>query len=202
MANKDYKEKENYVTVCPDVDAWKKHPNYSIIQQYKQYIHGTVCDIGCNHGASTLQLLEFRAVTSIYGIDINEEALRVACELATKANPKIHVSFCVGNIVNNPFPKNSFDFVMSFHVLEHIYPEDADNVVKGMFDILKPDRFLLISIPYDHAYPDPQHVAFYNVDTLCELFERNGFQTIECMKDNRWIEKDLLTGIFYKPISS
>lgn len=197
--NHNYSEKENYITACPDVSVWKNHPNYFLLQHYKEYIHGSCCDIGCNHGACTLHLLEFRQVTQICGIDINQAALEVACELAAKASPSIPISYYVANIVDNKFDENTFDFIMSFHCLEHIYPDDIDNVVKGMYRTLKHDRFVLISIPYDHAYPDPQHVAFYTVDTLCDLFERNGFETIECMKDNRWNEKNLLTGIFYKP---
>ena len=46
---------------------------------------------------------------------------------------------------------------------------------------------------------DVCHVAFYNVESLCLLFESAGFYTIEAMKDNRWNEKELLTAMFMKP---
>jgi predicted SAM-dependent methyltransferase len=90
---------------------------------------------------------------------------------------------------------------MSFHTLEHIYPDDATKFVKESLRVLKPGGHVIISIPYERAYPDPAHVAFYNVESLTKLFEDNGFDTIECMKDNRWPEqKDLLTGVFNKPV--
>lgn len=55
-----------------------------------------------------------------------------------------------------------------------------------------------MSIPYDRAYMDPCHVSFYTEDSLSRLMEQAGFETIECFKDDRFTEKDLLTGLFKK----
>jgi ubiquinone/menaquinone biosynthesis C-methylase UbiE len=116
-----------------------------------------------------------------------------------KLNPPIKVAFVCANLLSIPAENNVFDFLMSFHTLEHIYPEDVDKVVAEFYRILKPGGYFVISIPYDHAYPDPCHVAFYVESSLRELFEKHGFFTIHCHKDDRWVEKDLLTALFVKP---
>jgi ubiquinone/menaquinone biosynthesis C-methylase UbiE len=199
-----YEEKESYITRDHEPEKWRNHPNYCIMSFYKTIIKGAVADLGCNHGACTALLLDLfpdNKITSIHGFDINYNALQVAYKTAVSLNPSIPVTFLAVNLINIPIEDNKFNFVMSFHTLEHIYSDDAEKFVKEVFRILKPDSYFLISIPYNRAYPDPCHVAFYNVDSLCELFEKYGFQVIECMRDNRWNEKELLTGLFFKPTS-
>jgi 2-polyprenyl-3-methyl-5-hydroxy-6-metoxy-1,4-benzoquinol methylase len=194
----DYSAKENYITACPNLDVWKNHANYCIQQAYSQRIQGVVADFGTNHGACALLLLENKNVTEIYGYDMNEEALTVARNLTNEQNPSIPVTFIQASLLDLPVENHKFDVIQSFHTLEHIYPEDAPKFVQECHRTLKSNGILLISIPYDHAYPDSAHVAFYNVETLCNLFDNNGFETIECLKDNRWNEKELLTGLFRK----
>ena len=195
-----YAEKENYVSVHPDPETWRSHANFQIMKFYEAYIRGNIVDAGCNHGACTLLLLDWAdKIESIYGLDMNYDALSVGFKIANEMNPPIPVSFLAVNLLEIPLDSDKFDFTMSFHTLEHIYPEDASKYVKEILRILKPGGHFLISIPYEHAYPDFAHVAFYNVESLCLLFESAGFYTIEAMKDNRWNEKELLTAMFMKP---
>ncbi|PNH02123.1 putative S-adenosylmethionine-dependent methyltransferase [Tetrabaena socialis] len=201
-AEKEYAEKENYVTVAPSPEAWKQHPNYFIMRHYANYIRGASYDIGCNHGACTLLLEEFPEVTRIVGIDLNAEALAVARDI--RGDPSSHrvpIEFIQANIMTLPMQDATADFVMSLHTLEHIYPHDAAVVVAEIFRVLKPGAHFLISIPHDHAFPDPCHVAFYKVPSLTTLMKGAGFQVIECLHDMRWHEKDLLTGVFRKPVA-
>ena len=196
-----YAEKENYITQHPDPVVWRQHPNYFIMKYYSAYIRGVCGDVACNHGACTLLLLDFADnIDSIYGMDMNYEALQIAFNTANSIQPSVMVNFVAVDLLKNPMESDKFDFLMSFHVLEHIYPEDSVQFVSEIYRVLKPGGHLVLSIPYEHAFPDPCHVAFYNVESVCTLFERCGFLTIECMKDNRWDQKELLTGVFYKPI--
>lgn len=198
----DYLNKENYITANPDLEIWKHHANYQIIQHYSEYIKGACGDLGCNHAACTLFLLEWKErIHEIVGVDYNLHALDLAFKLALQLDPQIPINFVAANLVSLPFKSDNFDFLMSFHTLEHIYPSDVDSFINEVFRILKPGGYMLISIPYDHAYPDPAHVGFYTEDDLMNLFEKVGFYTIECMKDDRWSEKELLTGLFLKPYS-
>lgn len=197
--NEIYQSKENYITVYPDPSIWKNHANYHIMNASKQYIMGKCGDLGCNHGACSLLLLDFK-VESIHGFDINIKALEVAYNSALKIGSDIPINFMCANLCKMSMEDNYFDFLMSFHTLEHIYPKDADEFVSEAFRVLKENGHILIAIPYDHAYPDDHHVAFYVEDSIKELFEKHGFVTVECFKDDRFNEKDLLTAIFKKPI--
>lgn len=200
-----YAAKENYITYSPDLGFWRAHANARIIECYSDIIRGRCGDLGCNHGACTLLLLELVpvAVSEIVGFDMNASALQVARETAAKLRGggahDTTVEFVEADLVTRlPVDDGTFDFLMSFHVLEHVYPEDADAFVSEAFRALRPGGSILISIPYDTAYPDAAHVAFYKEDTLCDLFQRNGFTVSECIKDDRWNQKDLLTGVFVK----
>lgn len=195
-----YWTKENYITINPEPEKWKHHANYHIIQHYSEYIKGAVGDLGCNHGACTCFLLEWKErIHEIVGIDFNLNALDVAFKTALSLDPQIPINFVAANLVSLPLNSDKFDFLMSFHTLEHIFPQDVDAFVQETLRILKPGGHILVSIPYDHAYPDPAHVGFYTEDDLMNLFEKAGFYTVECLKDNRWSQKDLLTGLFQKP---
>jgi ubiquinone/menaquinone biosynthesis C-methylase UbiE len=146
-------------------------------------------------------MLDFKEnIEQIYGLDMNYEALKIAYDNASRLNPSIPVNFMATNLLSVPLGDSKFNFLMSFHTLEHIYPVDAPKFVSEIFRMLAPGAKFLISIPYERAYPDPAHVAFYNVESVCALFEDAGFETIECLKDNRWSEKNLLTGLFEKPL--
>lgn len=193
-------EKENYVTRDPDPEHWRSHANFRIISHYSKHVRGVCGDLGCNHGATTLLLLDFEdRISSILGFDMNRRALSVAAETTASIDPSIPVNFVETDLLKTPVESDAFDFLMSFHTLEHIYPLDADRFASEAYRMLKPGGHFLISIPYDRAYPDPCHVAFYKEDTLSALFEKTGFKTIDCAKDDRWAEKNLLTAVFVKP---
>jgi ubiquinone/menaquinone biosynthesis C-methylase UbiE len=198
-----YEAKENYVTRNPEPEAWRNHANGKIISLYSKFVRGVCGDLGCNHGACTLLLLDFAdRVEEIHGFDMNAKALEVARKTACNMQeqpPVIPVSFEVQNLLNLQVENNKFDFLMSFHTLEHIFPQDVDAFVSEIHRVLKPGGTLLMSIPYNRAYPDPAHVGFYKEDDFCRIFERHGgFQIVECMRDNRWNEKELLTAVLTK----
>lgn len=194
----DYKLKENYITRDSNPLIWRNHANYFIMNSYKEYIKGICGDLGCNHGSCTLLMLDFEP-EAIYGFDINMKALEVAYKTATSINTKIPIRLVNTNLTNINIENGLFDFLMSFHTLEHIFETDAPLFVREIYRILKPGGHFLISIPYDHAYPDPCHVNFFKEDSLIKLFEENRFITCECFKDDRWQEKNLLTALFVKP---
>lgn len=190
--------KESYVTVRPEPDTWRLHPTFRTLQTYNQYAQGVVADFGCNHGALTILCTEFNT-EMVVGFDMNIQALEVAAQTANSRRYMGKLSFVHTDLRKIPIQDAQFDFAYSFHTLEHIYPNDIDCVVSEFFRVLKPGAHMLIQIPYDHAYPDPCHVAFYKEYSLRYIFEKNGFITKEIFKDDRWVEKDLLTALFYKP---
>ena len=189
--------KESYVTVQPSpFGFWEGHANRHILGNYRSRIRGRVLDLGCNHGASTYWLLENPEVEYITGIDLNQEALALARSLFESVS--VPSSFICADITQQALEPGSADTIVSFHTLEHIYASDALKFLQSAFEALSPGGYLVMSIPYDHAYMDPCHVCFYTEQSLSLLMEQAGFTTIECFKDDRFVEKDLLTGLFQK----
>lgn len=186
--------KESYITARHNPLEWKNHVNVKTLEEFSKFIQGDVLDIGCNHGATTYWLKDFD-IQSITGVDLNSAALDVA--KTTLADISISSNFIVQNYVESNIGKE-FDTIISFHTLEHIFPEDANSFVKNIYADLKTDGYFIIGIPYDRAYPDPCHVAFYTELTLSELLESVGFKTIKCFKDDRFYERNILTGLFRK----
>lgn len=192
-----YKIKENYITRNPDPNDWVNHPNGSILKIYSNLIKGNVLDFGCNHGACTFLLCDNKQVNKIIGIDLNKDSLDVALNTKKKYS-NCNIDFICSNILDIEL-EEKFDTIVSFHTLEHIYPDDIDFVLTKLFNSLNINGFFIVSIPYEKAFDDgSQHVAFYNENTLSKLFEKNKFITIECLNDNRHSEGGILTGIFQK----
>ena len=187
-------DKESYITAGPDPIHCKEHVNVKTLEEYANIIHGDILDIGCNHGATTYWLKDFN-VNSITGLDINAAALEYARKLFSKIS--IPSKFIDLDLTTNVLDE-SFDTIISFHTLEHVYLEDVDNFISNIYSMLKEGGHLIIGLPYETAYYDPCHVEFYNEHSLNELMTRNSFKVVKSFKDDRWNEKNILTGIYSK----
>lgn len=193
-----YEQKENYIVRNPDPKDWIRHPNAEIMSRYSGLIKGSVLDFGCNNGACTFLIAELTSAKLVTGYDINQNAINLA--LATKKSLKQKdVNFLCGDFLIENFEKK-FDTILTFHTLEHIYPDDLVPYVSKFYDLLNPDSHLIISIPYMHCYEDVTHVSFFTIDNLKELFETAGFKTIQCEIENNVSEGRgcLITGVFIK----
>ena len=188
-------EKENYITVGSKPERWKHHANVKIIEDWKHHIKGNVLDIGCNHGACSFWLNHFGNVDQTEGLDLNKEALIIAQN--TFKERGLTFEYHTINLVQEKLDKQ-FDTLVSFHTLEHIHKEDIKPFLKNACDMLKQEGFFIISIPYWIAWKDQTHVSFFKEEHLIEAMETAGFKTVQCFKDDRWEQKNLLTGIFQK----
>lgn len=73
-----------------------------------------VLDAGCGEGVLSSMMAEKGA--EVVGVDLSVPNI----EAAKKYAGKVRVSFLTGDVENLPFNDNSFDIVVSSHVLEHI----------------------------------------------------------------------------------
>ncbi len=73
-----------------------------------------ILDIGCGEGDVLLQLSEM-GYTSLYGVDLSDEAVKRAKEM----NPKIN--FAVGDVEQLPFDDEEFEVIVCSHSFHH-YP--------------------------------------------------------------------------------
>jgi len=91
-----------------------------------------VLDIGCGFGH--LSYLIAKEGNSVIGIDINRIHIQEAMQ--RYANVK-DLAFKETKAVKLMFPNNSFDFVLSTSVFEHLHPDDVDTHLSEVYRVLK-----------------------------------------------------------------
>jgi SAM-dependent methyltransferase len=138
---------------------------------------GSVLDLGCSSGGF-LQSLKGPAWT-LYGIEMSEQVARRA-EAATGAE------VFVGDILDAPFPNNSFDVVTCFHVFEHLY--EPREVLLRVAQWLKPGGVFFAMMPnidsagrrifgsYWYALELPRHTFHFSPRSLSRMAESAGLQ--------------------------
>jgi len=68
-------------------------------------------------------------------------------------------------------PSDSVDGVYTSHTLEHLYPDDAINLLKEIYRILNPNSFLRIIVPDIELavnFYTKKHIGLLEYDTGCE----------------------------------
>jgi SAM-dependent methyltransferase len=144
---------------------------------YKQ--SGTLLDLGCNSGS----FLAFMRSASwkLYGIEMSAEGARTA-------EARSEAQVFVGDILDAPFPRESFDVITRFDVLEHLY--EPRRVMARVGEWLKPGGILYVLVPnvesaearvfgsYWHGLELPRHLFHYSPASLKFLAESAGLREV------------------------
>lgn len=147
---------------------WKDRK--TVLTKHKQ--SGSLLDMGCSSGS----FLEFMKGESwnLYGIEMSIEGARTAEE-------RSHAQVFVGNILDAPFPRESFDVITCFDVLEHLY--EPRQVMARVGEWLKPGGIFYVLVPnvdsaearafgsYWHGLELPRHLFHYSPQSLKRLAE-------------------------------
>jgi SAM-dependent methyltransferase len=135
------------------------------IEKYKK--SGALLDLGCSSGS----FLEFMRSQSwkLYGIEMSPEGARTAEE-------RSEAQVFVGNVLDAPFPRDSFDVITCFDVLEHLY--EPKQVMARVGEWLKPGGIFYVLVPnvdsaearvfgsYWHGLELPRHLFHYSPASL------------------------------------
>lgn len=124
-------------------------------------LKGRVLDMGGGQKASYLKVLPVGAQIESINID-----------------PKIEPTHLIEPGQALPFPDNSFDEVICFNTLEHIY--DSIAVVNDLFRVVKPGGKVHVIVPFMfriHGHPDDYTRA--TPSWWRETFQRAGFSMLE-----------------------
>jgi len=147
------------------------------VNRYKP--SGALLDMGCSSGA----FLEYMRGASwkLYGIEMSDD-----CARAAEARSGAQVF--VGNILDAPFPAESFDVITCFDVLEHLYePRQIMTKVAGW---LKPGGIFYVLVPnvdsaearvlgsYWHGLELPRHLFHFSPQSLKFLAESAGLREV------------------------
>ena len=136
---------------------------FNFISKNAKEINGNVLDIGC--GEKPYEEL-FNA-TSYIGVDIE----------TTKeyhASSKVDIYY---NGVDLPFESNTFDSIVCFEVLEHVF--EPESMVKEMYRVLKPGGKIMLTTPFIwNEHEVPFDYGRYTYFGLNHLFTKNGFNVV------------------------
>jgi methionine biosynthesis protein MetW len=142
-------------------------------------------DIGCGEGTLAARVRD--RFTEVHGIDISEEAVRLAIKNGVRA---LRANLNVDPI---PFPENHFDVVTALDVIEHFI--DPVRLIREIYRVLTPGGYTVISTPnirkiqriltlvrgrfprtsYDPVGYDGGHLHYFTSQDMRALLGQEGF---------------------------
>lgn len=99
----------------------------------------TILDLGCSDGFGTYYIAEYAKL--VLGVDFDKEAI----EYAKRTNTYHNIEFQLDNFLNKQY--GEFDGIVSFDVLEHIYPENENDYMETVKMNLKANGTFVIGTP-------------------------------------------------------
>jgi SAM-dependent methyltransferase len=174
---------------------WSKQRE--LISRFKQ--SGDILDIGCSSGGflSTLKSSAWR----LHGIEI-------APNVAERARLNTGAEIFVGDALNAPFGRESFDVVTCFDVLEHVY--EPKRFLELVLKWLKPGGIFYTTLPnidswearifgsFWYALELPRHLFHFSPHSLDLVLGSVGFKRAHVRTRASYLESS--TGYVYGEI--
>jgi SAM-dependent methyltransferase len=135
------------------------------LAQHKQ--SGALLDLGCSSG-SFLESMRSES-WKLYGIEMSPGCARAA-------EARCGAQVFVGNILDASFPRETFDVITCFDVLEHLF--EPRQVMEKVSKWLKPGGIFFVQVPnidsaearvfgtYWHGLELPRHLFHYSPESL------------------------------------
>jgi len=128
-----------------------------------------ILDIGCNKGTNLKHFAE--KGLECYGVDLRVEGVDFDFRECNLENEDI------------PYPDNSFDFVYSKSVLEHVF--NTENFLKNALRVLKPGGLFVALTPdwksqHEYFWDDYTHVKPFTRKSLRDAMLINDFEDADC----------------------
>jgi len=140
---------------------------YNNIKLYSKNITGTTLDIGCGS----------KPYASLFA---NSKYIGMDIEVSGHKHTDSHIDVFY-NGTEIPFGDNSFDSIVCFEVLEHVFNPDV--FLKEANRVLKPGGMAIFTVPFIwDEHEQPYDYARYSSFGLKSLFEKNGFKICESRK--------------------
>ena len=166
---------------------YEHFPRYGLAAQMAK--GAKVLDFGCGTGYGTAQLGE--VAHSVVGLDISEEAIAWAQQTHRSAK----LQFDRRSDLGEGLPKNSFDLVTCFEMIEHVDHAMQRDTVRNIAHLLKPEGKLVISTPdprftapYGH---NPYHLREMTEPEFTELLQES-FKHVTVLK--QWVRPSVFIG--------
>ena len=174
------------------VDKWQMHYfnfvyNHHIVEQIQavpgEEIH--VLEIGCDCGATLLEIKNRHEGAKVYGYEINEKAADIAAHFADVKTGNIEEE-------NIDFAGQKFDYIIFGDVLEHLH--NPLKTIQYCRNLLKPGGRIVSSIPNlmhisviqdllngnftyrEVGLLDKTHIHMFTFNEILSMFAQGGYQ--------------------------
>ncbi len=139
----------------------------SLYEQNTKYI----LDLGCSDGFGTHFAAEY--AKEVLGVDFDKETIEYA--VASSKGKGNNIKFKLDNFLNKKY--GDFDGIVSFDVLEHIYPENEKEYMKTVIMNLKDSGTFVIGTPsletqqYSKENVSGAHVNVYTGEDFYKMLK-------------------------------
>lgn len=155
---------------------------FKIVKQIEKDLpkNPRILEVGCGNGFFLKALKDSGFTSNIFGV---EPSSKMVLEAGADLRNKIKINIFKLNL----FPKNSFDLILCFHTLDHMF--DPNEFIKGAFSMLKKNGHIIVVVHDTEglsvklfgeksAIFDVEHVFLFNKKTLKEIFLRSNFRVV------------------------
>lgn len=151
-----------------------------------------ILDIGCGTGATLKQLKYCGKAMETCGIELNPDAAKIAAQ-----NIDTILTGDAG-VIEIPFKKNYFDYILFCDVLEHFF--HPDQILGKYAPYLKNEGLIIVSIPNikyykivlsllfrdrfeykDEGILDQSHIRFFTRHEIVNLFVHSDFEILKIL---------------------
>ena len=159
----------------------KEKTFYSIISPYLKNKEIKILDIGASTGLMLL-FLRSKGYINQEGIDLSSKAVDIA-------RSKFNLNIKKINIFDANYCSNSFDFIITSHIIEHL--KDPIAIYEKINKFLKMDGVLLLATPNASCfnarlvknlwryYIPNEHIFLFNHESITFLLNKVGFEVLE-----------------------
>jgi hypothetical protein len=162
-------------------DRWKLH--LETLSKHKA--SGTLLDLGCSSGSFLASLKG--PSWSLFGIEM-------AADSAKRAEARSGAHVFIGDILDAPFSRESFDVITCFDVLEHLY--EPRRALARVREWLRPDGIFYLLVPnidcgearffrsYWYALELPRHLTHFSPASLRRMAASVGLEEVSLTTGN------------------
>jgi SAM-dependent methyltransferase len=133
-----------------------------VLDLLDQQSFDSVLDVGCGDGRFLSEVHSRYSDKRLRGIDYSERSIR----LANAMNET--VAFECRDILSDP-PSRTYDVVTSIEVLEHIEPEQCEQFVTALNEVVDADGTLILTVPHINKDVSDKHYQHFDSDQLDRL---------------------------------
>lgn len=158
----------------------KTRRNLGMIAQLPKPAQGfSVLDYGFGHGTLLLRLPRSHRIS---GCELSSQATRnleLLCRFLRRT-----LSLYSAEELEAASGWLSFDLICCSHVIEHV--EDDSALLRLFHRSLHPDGHLLLNVPINEVWNDPNHVRSYTIDSTRAVLREAGFTIQTMVEADRW----------------